>query len=153
MCRPRGSVDVVTHNEYYDANRTNWGERVAGHWLPDGYDAPGFIADQDRISGVVQFDRPYLGDLSGRSLLHLQCHFGMDTLSLARCGAMVTGIDFSTEAIAAATRLSDESGTPGRLVETHGPARPGYIADQLHGLATEGDVVASLQAAAFRGEG
>ena len=108
----------MTHDEYYDANRANWGERVAGHWMPDGYDAPGFIADEDRISGVVQFDHPYLGELSGRSLLHLQCHFGMDTLSLARCGAMVTGIDFSTEAIAAARRLSDESGTYGRFVET-----------------------------------
>jgi 2-polyprenyl-3-methyl-5-hydroxy-6-metoxy-1,4-benzoquinol methylase len=109
----------VTHDEYYDANRANWSERVAGHWMADGYDAPGFIADQDRISGVVQFDHPYLGELAGRSLLHLQCHFGMDTLSMARCGAIVTGIDFSTEAIAAARRLSDESGTPGRFVETN----------------------------------
>ena len=86
--------------------------------MPDGYDAPGFISDRDRVSDVVQFDRPYLADLEGRSLLHLQCHFGMDALSLARLGAVVTGIDFSHEAIAAARRLSDESGTPGRFVET-----------------------------------
>jgi SAM-dependent methyltransferase len=114
----RGTVHAVKHDDYYAANRSNWSERVSGHWMPDGYDAPGFIAEQDRISGVVEFDRSYLGDLEGGSLLHLQCHFGMDTLSLARLGATVTGIDFSTEAVVAARRLSDESGTPGRFVET-----------------------------------
>jgi SAM-dependent methyltransferase len=86
--------------------------------MPDGYDAPGFIADSKRISILVAFDMPYLGDINGRSLLHLQCHFGMDTLSLARCGATVTGIDFSADARAAAERLSDESSTPGQFVET-----------------------------------
>ena len=91
-------VDVVTYDECYDANRANWSERVAGHWMPDGYDAAGFIADENRITGVVQFDHPYLGNLEDRSLLQLQCHFGMDTLSLARLGAIVTGIDFSPEA-------------------------------------------------------
>jgi len=105
-------------DHYRAANRANWSERVAGHWEPDGYDAPGFIADPSRISRIVEFDHPYLGDVSGRSLLHLQCHFGQDTLSWARLGAVVTGIDFSTDAIAAARRLSDESGTPGRFVET-----------------------------------
>ena len=125
-----GSVDAVTHEKYYDANRANWSERVAGHWMPDGYDAPGFIADKDRITGVVQFDHPYLGDLEGRSLLHLQCHFGIDTLSLARLGALVTGIDFSPEAIAAARRLSDESGTPGRFVETELYLTPQSVADE-----------------------
>jgi len=105
-------------DEYREANRANWSERVAGHWEPDGYDAPGFIADPQRISSVVEFDRQYLGELDGRSLLHLQCHFGMDTLSWARLGADVIGIDFSADAIAAAARLSDESETPGRFVET-----------------------------------
>ncbi len=104
--------------EYREANRANWNERVAGHWEPDAYDAPGFIADPERISSVVQFDRQYLGEVDGRLLLHLQCHFGMDTLSWARLGADVTGIDFSADAIAAAINLSEESRTPGRFVET-----------------------------------
>ena len=108
----------MTNDNYYAANRANWSERVAGHWMPDGYDAPGFIADANRVTDVVQFDRRYLGDLEGRSLLHLQCHFGLDTLSLARLGAEVTGIDFSTEAVVAARLLSAESGTPGRFVES-----------------------------------
>jgi SAM-dependent methyltransferase len=105
-------------DEFRSANRANWGDRVAGHWEHDGYDAPGFIADTGRISDVVRFDAPYLGDVTDRSLLHLQCHFGMDTLSWARLGADVTGIDFSPEAIAAARRMSEESAIPGRFVET-----------------------------------
>lgn len=114
--RTGDSLLAVSLDEYRAANRQNWSDRVAGHWEPDGYDAPGFIADPERMSRIVVFDHPYLGDVSGRSLLHLQCHFGMDTLSWARLGADVTGIDFSEEAIAAARRLSDESGTPGRFV-------------------------------------
>ncbi|HSM01504.1 MAG TPA: class I SAM-dependent methyltransferase [Acidimicrobiia bacterium] len=105
-------------DEYREANRANWDDRVAIHWQRDGYDAPGFAADRERISGVVERDRALVGDVTGKSLLHLQCHFGMDTLSWARLGAVVTGIDFSEEAIAAARRLADESGTPGRFVVT-----------------------------------
>jgi SAM-dependent methyltransferase len=114
-------------DEYRDANRANWSERVAVHWQPDGYDAPGFAADPDRLSSIVEFDRHHLGDVTGRSLLHLQCHFGMDTLSWARIGAEVTGIDFSAEAIAAAQRLSTESGTPGRFVVSELYDTPGAL--------------------------
>jgi SAM-dependent methyltransferase len=96
-------------------NRANWDDRVPIHW--GGYDADGFIANPARISDVVRYDSPVLGDVSGQSLIHLQCHFGMDTLSWARLGANVTGVDFSAEAIAAASRLSERSGTPGRFVE------------------------------------
>lgn len=78
-------------DEYREANRANWSERVAGHWEPDGYDASGFATDPDRISNVVKFDRPYLGEVSGKALLHLQCHFGMDTLSWAPCHRSVRG--------------------------------------------------------------
>jgi SAM-dependent methyltransferase len=105
-------------DEFRAANRANWSERVAGHWERDAYDAPGFISDPTRIGSIVTFDAPYLGDVTGRSLLHLQCHFGMDTLSWARLGADVTGIDFSPQAIEAARRMSSESGTPGRFVES-----------------------------------
>jgi SAM-dependent methyltransferase len=106
----------MSHDDHMAANRANWDDRVAIHWQPDGYDAAGFIADPKRLSGVVQRDRGRLPDLEGLRLVHLQCHFGMDTLSLARLGAKVTGVDFSEAAITAARRLSDESGTSGRFV-------------------------------------
>ncbi|MBW2256613.1 MAG: class I SAM-dependent methyltransferase [Deltaproteobacteria bacterium] len=98
------------------ANRDNWDDRVAIHWDSTEYDAGGFIADPTRLSDVVAFDRDYLGDVNGKRLVHLQCHIGKDTLSWARLGAEVTGVDFSEAGIAAARRLSAESGTPGRFV-------------------------------------
>jgi SAM-dependent methyltransferase len=95
-------------------NRDNWDDRVPIHW--GGYDADGFIADESRISDVVAHDSAVLGDVTGKRLVHLQCHFGMDTLSWARLGAEVTGVDFSEPAIAAARELSERSKTPGRFV-------------------------------------
>jgi SAM-dependent methyltransferase len=103
-------------DEHRRANRANWDDRVPIHWASPGYDVPGFIADPKSLSDVVVFDAPLVGGVRGRRLLHLQCHMGKDTLSWARLGAEVTGVDFSEPAIAAARRLSVESGTPGRFV-------------------------------------
>ncbi|MFH1331021.1 MAG: class I SAM-dependent methyltransferase [Actinomycetota bacterium] len=98
------------------ANRSNWDDRVPIHWASPVYDVAGFIADPTRLSDVVAFDAPLVGEVRGRRLLHLQCHMGKDTLSWARLGAEVTGVDFSERAVAAAHRLSADSGTPGRFV-------------------------------------
>ncbi len=68
------------------------------------YDVDGFKAGRTTLCGIEQEE---LGELVGRSLLHLQCHFGLDTLSLARLGAEVTGVDFSDQAIAAARQLAE----------------------------------------------
>lgn len=147
-------------DDYRAANRANWSNRVAGHWESDGYDAPGFIADPERISTIVQFDRQYLGDVVGKTLLHLQCHFGMDTLSWARLGAAVTGIDFSPDAVTAARCLAAESGTPGRFVETELYETPRALSGEhfdivytgvgainwLPDIAGWGEVVASMLA-------
>lgn len=104
-------------DEQRAANRANWDDRVAIHWDAPHYRASEFIAHPDRISLEVEMDRPVLGDVHGKRLVHLQCHFGMDTLSWARLGAEVTGIDLSPRSIEAAKRLSRESGTPGRFIE------------------------------------
>ncbi len=103
-------------DEYRRANRDNWDDRVPIHWDSPVYDTAGFIADPERLSTEVAFDAAYIGEVAGKRLLHLQCHMGKDTLSWARLGAEVTGIDFSEPAIAAARRLSAESSTPGRFV-------------------------------------
>lgn len=112
-------------------NRANWDDRVPIHWGSEEYDAAGFIADASVLSDVVAFDRQYLGDVSGKTLLHLQCHFGKDTLSLARLGAEVTGIDFSEAAISAARRLSRDSGTPGRFVVADVYRAPEVVPEQF----------------------
>jgi SAM-dependent methyltransferase len=104
-------------DEFRAANRANWDDRVPIHLKAKTfYDIDGFKADPERISEMVEFDRSELGDVTGKSLLHLQCHIGHDTLSWARLGAVVTGVDFSEPAIAAAREISEASGTPGRFV-------------------------------------
>jgi SAM-dependent methyltransferase len=103
-------------DEYRAANRANWDDRVPIHVASDLYGFRRFVDDPSHISSVVAADAPVVGDVTGKRLLHLQCHFGKDTLSWARLGADVTGVDFSEPAVAAARRLGEESGTPGRFV-------------------------------------
>src|SRR2546430_8020441 len=78
-----------------EATRQAWELRVGVHRDSAFYDLAGFRAGASTLTPVEREDLP---DLAGRSLLHLQCHFGMDTLSMARMGARVTGMDFSEEA-------------------------------------------------------
>lgn len=101
---------------YRKANRANWDDRVPFHIRAASYDVEGFVLDPARISRLVQFDRTEIGPVQGRSLLHLQCHIGTDTLSWARLGVNVTGVDFSARSIEVARSLSERSGTPGRFV-------------------------------------
>lgn len=89
------------------ANRANWDERVVVHVGSAFYDLEGWLRERP---GPNNEEAAALGDLRRRSLLHLQCHFGMDTLRLARGGAVVTGVDFSPAAITAATSLAERSG-------------------------------------------
>ncbi len=102
------------HEAAFAANRTWWDGVVPVHEASRGYDREGFLRGEKLLCPV---ERAELGPLvAGRTLLHLQCHFGMDTLNWARLGADVTGLDFSEPAIDAARRLSLESGIPARFV-------------------------------------
>ncbi|HEU5073735.1 MAG TPA: class I SAM-dependent methyltransferase [Polyangiaceae bacterium] len=76
-----------------------------------------FRTDGTWLSEVVRFDQPRLGDVKGLELLHLQCHIGTDTLSLARLGAKVTGLDFSASALRAARELARDCGAAIAYVE------------------------------------
>lgn len=102
-------------DEFSEANRAWWDAVVPIHEASRGYDREGFLRGEKPLCPVELTE---LGPLvSGKRLLHLQCHFGMDTLSWARLGATVTGLDFSEPAIEAARRLSIDSGVPGRFVQ------------------------------------
>ncbi len=91
--------------EYFEANRALWNEKTKHHTASDFYDVQGFIAGN---TSLKEPELELLGDVTGKSILHLQCHFGQDTLSLARMGAVVTGTDIAEDAIAAAIDLSEE---------------------------------------------
>ncbi|MBD7918129.1 methyltransferase domain-containing protein [Cellulomonas sp. Sa3CUA2] len=97
-------------DDYLAVNRTNWDARVPVH-LASGYGTQELVDDPTALSGVVRFDLPRLGDIDGLDAVHLQCHLGTDTLSLARLGARVTGLDLSGDAIAAAQDLAARAGT------------------------------------------
>lgn len=105
-------------DEYARTNLESWESLVPIHTGEQGYDRRRFVDDPAALSDVVAFDAPHLGDLSGQRVLHLQCHIGTDTLSLARLGGEVTGVDFSPSALAAARELADRAGPAVRYVES-----------------------------------
>lgn len=95
----------------FAANRANWDDRVAIHLASDMYGVEGWLAG-DRDPRPWEADA--IGDVTGLDVVHLQCHFGLDSLSLAHVGANVTGVDFSRKAIAAATDLAQRAGLADR---------------------------------------
>ena len=97
--------------EYKTTHLEMWEEAVDIYYGSDFYGVERFKAGETTLEDL---ERPEMGSVDGKTLLHLQCYFGMDTLSWAREGATVTGLDFSPEAIEAARRLSKESGVLGR---------------------------------------
>lgn len=115
---------------WFDANRANWDERVAIHLKDDtgAYRMADFHAGVDTLHAIESAE---VGDVAGRRLVHLQCHFGQDTLTLARRGAIATGLDFSPAAIAAARALSAEVGVPATFVEGSVYDAPTLIRDRF----------------------
>lgn len=92
---------------WLELNKANWDERVPIHVGGAFYDVAGFRETRDMLR---EFEPREVGEVTGKSLVHLQCHFGLDTLSWAARGAEVTGLDFSAPAIAAAQALAAELG-------------------------------------------
>jgi SAM-dependent methyltransferase len=102
--------------DYLDINRANWNDRAAIHYKDEagGYRVKEFLAGEDILHPIE--DRE-VGDVKGKRIAHLQCHFGMDTLCLARRGASCVGLDFSPVAIAAARDLQKQTGLDASFVE------------------------------------
>jgi SAM-dependent methyltransferase len=92
-------------NKYFEANRHLWNQRTVVHKESEFYNLKGFKAGDSVLTPIELTE---LGDVSGKTMLHLQCHFGMDSLDWARRGAKVTGVDISDEAIKLARQLNDE---------------------------------------------
>ncbi len=100
-------------DDFTKANMAMWNELVSVHAATAYYDLEGFRRGRDTLQPGIERDE-LAPHVAGKRLLHLMCHFGLDTLSLARHGATVTGVDFSDQAIALARRLADEVGLAGR---------------------------------------
>jgi SAM-dependent methyltransferase len=102
-----------TLSDPIEANRRQWAERLPVHLASGFYDVAAFKAGR---SSVRSIELEEVGSVTDRDLLHLQCHFGLDTISWARLGARVTGVDFESGAIETARRLANELGVAARFV-------------------------------------
>lgn len=92
------------NEDYMEINRKSWNRRTEIHLGSDFYDNPKFIVGNSSLNSI---ELDLLGDIKGKSILHLQCHFGQDTISLSRMGAEAVGVDLSDKAIQAARDLAN----------------------------------------------
>lgn len=125
-------------NKYEKANKEWWDYCVDLHVKSDFYDLKGFKEGRCTLDPI---ELEEIGDVRGKSLLHLQCHFGQDTMSWQRLGANATGVDFSKKAIAVAVSLAAELNLKTRFVCSELPALPNQLGEQLDIVFTSGGVL------------
>jgi ubiquinone/menaquinone biosynthesis C-methylase UbiE len=95
----------MNEKKYFDYNQKLWDDRVESHKNSKFYNVKGFKAGKTSLNAAELNE---IGDVLGKSLLHLQCHFGMDTMSFSRMGAKATGMDFSEQAMHTAKDMAEE---------------------------------------------
>ena len=127
-------------DEALSSNRELWDAWTKIHVASAFYDVASF-RNGERPIRIADYEREEVGSVEGRTLLHLQCHFGLDTLSWARLGATVTGIDFSGEAIAAARALAAEIGIPATFIQSELDRLPEMLDEQFDVVYTSGGVL------------
>lgn len=129
-------------DRYREANRALWDELTEIHVGSQFYDVEGFKASAE--PSLDAFEIEEMGDVSDKTLLHLQCHFGLDTLSWARLGATVTGADFSPTAIGAATNLARGVGIDARFIVSELYALPDVLDERFDIVYTSNGVLGWL---------
>lgn len=131
----------MSHADYYAANRDLWDAWTGIHETSAFYDLEGFR--RGRCS-LQPREIAEVGEVTGRRLLHLQCHFGQDTLSWARRGAEVTGMDFAPRAVALARALAAELDLPARFVCANIDDLPDHLDGRFDVVFTSAGVLAWL---------
>lgn len=129
-------------DEYLRSNQALWDQKTRAHVNTEFYDVAGFKAGKTSLN-PIELDE-IAGEVGGKDLLHLQCHFGLDTLSLARLGARATGVDFSGEAIRQARALNDELGMDCSFVQSDIGSLPVHLSGQFDIVYTTYGVLAWL---------
>jgi len=128
-------------DEYLNTNRDHWDKLTPLHRESEFYDIEGFRSGKCMLESV---DVAEVGAVTGKSLLHLQCHFGLDTLSWARRGANVVGVDFSQKAIELAQSLATELNLPARFVCSEIAKVRDSLQEQFDIIYTSGGVLTWL---------
>ena len=113
---------------YIEINRQSWNNRTDTHLKSEFYDLNGFIKGKTSLNSI---ELDLLGDLSGKTILHLQCHFGQDTISLSRLGAEVTGVDLSDKAIESAKQIARETNSNATFICCDIYELPNYLDQQF----------------------
>ncbi|MCP5149789.1 MAG: class I SAM-dependent methyltransferase [Ectothiorhodospiraceae bacterium] len=128
-------------DRYRAANRDLWEAWTPHNLTSPLYDVEGFVAGRETLCPV---ELAGVGQVAGRRLLHLQCHFGLGTLSWVRHGAIATGVDFAPSAIAAARELSERTGLPATFVESDLYALPEHLEGEFDVVFTSHGVLGWL---------
>ncbi len=124
-----------------EKNLKRWNETSQMHAKSKEYDLVGFIKGRNSLSSI---ELKALGNVSGKTLLHLQCQFGMDTLSWARLGAQVTGVDFSDVAIDLANSINEKLKLPAKFICTNIYDLPKVLDEQFDVVFTSYGVLTWL---------
>lgn len=100
-------------DNYLEINKKSWNNRLESHLNSDFYDVTNFLKGKSSLNDI---ELNLLGDLKGKRILHLQCHFGQDTISLSRMGAEVIGVDLSDKSIKKARELAKTTNTSAQFI-------------------------------------
>lgn len=133
--------DMTDYSDYFEANRELWNQRTTIHKDSSFYDLAGFRSGKDVLTPI---ELKELGDVKEKKMLHLQCHFGMDSLNWARKGAVVTGIDLSDEAVRQAQQLNTELGLDAEFICCNVYDTPEHLDGQFDIVFTSYGVVGWL---------
>jgi 2-polyprenyl-3-methyl-5-hydroxy-6-metoxy-1,4-benzoquinol methylase len=104
---------MADNQHYFDINKETWNNKVKIHSASDMYDLKAF---KEGLTSLKPYELKAIGDIKDKKILHLQCHFGQDTLSLSRLGARCIGVDISNEGIKLAQQLNEELGLDAEFV-------------------------------------
>lgn len=127
--------------DYTNVNKKLWNEITEIHYKSAFYDVESFIKGVDSLNSI---EIELLGNITGKKVLHLQCHFGLDTISLCRHGALATGVDFSEKAIEKAKKLNAQVGTKARFIQSDIYQLPEILDEQFDIVFTSYGVVGWL---------
>jgi len=129
------------NKKYFEINKETWNKKVSIHAKSEFYDVANFLKGK---SSLNTYELDEVGDVKGKSLLHLQCHFGQDTLSWSRLGAKCTGIDLSNEGIKEAQKLNDQLALDATFIESNVYEVPKKVAGEFDVVFTSYGVIGWL---------
>lgn len=127
--------------EYFDVNKASWNQRAEVHFDSEFYDLESFVQGRSSLQSI---ELQHLGNIEGLKILHPMCHFGQDSLSLARMGATVTGADLSDRAIEKAKELAKQISVPATFINCNYYDLPNHLTGKFDILYSSYGVIGWL---------